>query len=254
MKSPYIFNLTIFIIFLTGFLLVLLSGINKSLFLAINSYSSVSNQFIWENLTFLGDTLPATVLMLLFIRKRPDIVWSGIIAALIALVITNSLKYYSGVLRPPAVLDKDLINVFGPVLMRHSFPSGHTVTVFTLAGILVFYFRSIFVRTVLVLLALFVGISRISVGVHWPADVLAGAALGTIFATTGMYSVEKLRWNKSRTGQIIAGIILMCTGIYLLFFYDCGYDQAVYLQYIFTAAVLIAGLREYYLLLKNSQT
>ena len=251
MNSPYRIYLTMFIVFLLGLVLVLVSGINKSLFLTINSFAATTNPFIWANLTFLGDTLPASTFMFLFIRKRPDLVWSGIMAAVLALIIVNSLKYFTGVLRPPAVIDKELINIIGPAIMRRAFPSGHTVTIFTLAGILIFYFRSLIVRISLIILALFVGISRIAVGAHWPADVLAGAAMGSLFAMAGVYFVTKLGWNSSRTLQIIVGFILISVCFYILCFYNCKYSQAVYLQYFLATAVLAAGAREYYLLLKN---
>jgi membrane-associated phospholipid phosphatase len=253
MISPYRINFTIITVFLLALLIVILTGINKSLFLIINFYAAITNSFIWANLTFLGDTLPACIFMLLFIRKRPDLVWSGIIAAIIALIIVNSLKYFTGIMRPPAVIDKEVINIIGPAIIRRSFPSGHTVTIFTLTGIMLFYFRSIYVRLSLILLALLVGISRIAVGVHWPVDVLAGAAFGSMFAVSGVYFVKRLRWNKNRTMQIITGTILILAGLYMLCFYDSKYSQAIYLQYFIASAVLVAGLREYYLLLKPEQ-
>lgn len=251
MNSPYRINLIVFIVFLLGLMIVLLSGINKSLFITINSFAATTNPFIWANLTFLGDTLPASIFMFLFIRKRPDLVWSGIMAAVLALIIVNSVKYFTGILRPPAVIDKETINIIGPAIMRRSFPSGHTVTIFTLTGILIFYFRSLIIRISLIFIALAVGISRIAVGVHWPADVLAGAALGSLFATAGVYFVTKLGWDRFRTIQIIVGFALIVVCFYLLCFYNCKYSQAIYLQYFLASAVLAAGAREYYLLLKN---
>jgi membrane-associated phospholipid phosphatase len=189
--------------------------------------------------------------MLLFIRKRPDIVWAGLLAGIVAAIISTSLKYFTGILRPPAIIDSGLIHITGPVLIHHSFPSGHTVTIFTLAGILIFYFRSVFVRISLIFLAVMVGISRIAVGVHWPADVLAGAALGILCATIGAHIVTRFGWKRARMIQAVAGFLLILATFYLLIFYDCKYPQAIYLQYTFTSAVLIAGTREYFFLLKT---
>jgi membrane-associated phospholipid phosphatase len=251
MKSVYKINLTLIVIFLLCLALVLVTGINKVLFMNINSLASYFYPFIWANLTFLGDTLPACAFMLLFIRKRPDLVWSGIIATIFATLIVNILKLCLDVPRPPAIIDKGLINIIGPAIYYHSFPSGHTVTIFTLTGILIFNFQSFFVRFGLILLALVIGISRIAVGVHWPADVLGGAALGILCATLGVYSVTRLRWNIIKSLQLIIGFVLIFLNFYLLFFYDCKYKQAIYLQICFAIAVLIAGTREYYLLLKN---
>jgi membrane-associated phospholipid phosphatase len=233
--------------------IVLLTGINKALFLYVNSSASHINPFFWANLTFLGDTLPACLVMLLFIRKRPDLVWSAILATLIATVVVNILKYYITSPRPPSVVDKDMINIIGPALFSHSFPSGHTVTIFTFAGLLIFYFRSMVARVAIVVLAILIGISRIAVGVHWPADVLGGAALGIFFAIAGFWIISKLGWGRNKSAQFIVGFILILCGFYLLFFYDCKYGQAYYLQIILSVAVLVAGIREYYYLNSESR-
>jgi membrane-associated phospholipid phosphatase len=224
---------------------------NKALFLGINSLGSNINPFIWANLTFLGDTMTACAIMLLFIRKRPDLIWSGIIATLIATLIVNIIKSYFDIPRPPATIDRNLIFIVGPSLYRHSFPSGHTVTIFALTGILMFYFRSLLSRLGMILLAFLVGISRIAVGVHWPADVLAGAALGIVCATTGVFIVTKLGWNMNKTVQLITGFLLILLDLDLMIFYDSKYEQAIYLQSFIAFTVLVAGIREYYLLLKN---
>ena len=251
MKSPYKINLILVLAFLVCFAFVLLTGLNKALFLCINSLGAYINPFIWANLTFLGDTMAACAIMLLFIRKRPDLIWSGIFATLIATLIVNIIKSYFDIPRPPATIDKNLIFIIGPSLYRHSFPSGHTVTIFALAGILMFYFRSFLSRLSIVLLAFLVGISRIAVGVHWPADVLAGAALGTVCAVTGVFIVTKLGWNRNKSVQLIIGFLLILLDLYLLIFYESKYEQAIYLQYFFAFTVLVAGIREYYLLLRK---
>ena len=63
-----------------------------------------------------------------------------------------------------------------------SFPSGHTVGAFALAGVLLFYARSRGLRIIALLLAICVGVSRILAFRHWPSDVVASAALGLIAA------------------------------------------------------------------------
>jgi membrane-associated phospholipid phosphatase len=252
MASGYKINLTLFLVFMAGLALVLATGINKVFFITINSLATHTYPFIWTNLTFLGDTMAACSIMILFIRKRPGFVWSGIIAAIIGTLIANILKTYLNIPRPPAIIDKNVINIIGPIFFSHSFPSGHTVTIFTFAGILIFFFRSLFVRLGLILFALLIGISRIAVGVHWPADVLAGAAIGCLCAMIGVYSVTKLGWGKMKSVQVVLGFVLISSNFYLLFFYNCKYEQAIYLQYFLASATLIAGIREYYFLLTKN--
>ena len=62
-----------------------------------------------------------------------------------------------------------------------SFPSGHAATSFAAATMLSFAFPRL--TPLLVLLASVVAFSRVYVGVHYPLDVLGGAALGALVAT-----------------------------------------------------------------------
>lgn len=63
-----------------------------------------------------------------------------------------------------------------------SFPSGHTVGAFALAGVLLFASSSIPLRVIGVVLAAAVGASRMLAFRHWPSDVLASALLGLVVA------------------------------------------------------------------------
>jgi membrane-associated phospholipid phosphatase len=63
-----------------------------------------------------------------------------------------------------------------------SFPSGHTVGAFALAGVLVFASRSLPLRVIAFLLASAVGLSRILAFRHWTSDVTASAIVGLVTA------------------------------------------------------------------------
>jgi membrane-associated phospholipid phosphatase len=63
-----------------------------------------------------------------------------------------------------------------------SFPSGHTVGAFALAGVLVFTARSRTLRVIAFVLAAAVGISRILAFRHWPSDVCASMFVGVTAA------------------------------------------------------------------------
>jgi len=63
-----------------------------------------------------------------------------------------------------------------------SFPSGHTVGAFALAGVLMLASPSRTMRAVAFLLALSVAVSRVLAFRHWTSDVLASAAIGMILA------------------------------------------------------------------------
>jgi undecaprenyl-diphosphatase len=69
-----------------------------------------------------------------------------------------------------------------------SLPSGHAATSFAGAVVLTYFFRRAAVA--FFLLAAAVAFSRVYGGVHFPSDVLAGAALGTVVALAILAAVR----------------------------------------------------------------
>jgi membrane-associated phospholipid phosphatase len=70
-----------------------------------------------------------------------------------------------------------------------SFPSGHTVGAFALAGVLMLASPSRTMRLIALLLALSVAVSRVMAFRHWTSDVLASAAIGMILAAVAVRAV-----------------------------------------------------------------
>ncbi|MBQ8673022.1 MAG: phosphatase PAP2 family protein [Bacteroides sp.] len=76
-----------------------------------------------------------------------------------------------------------------------SFPSGHTSTAFALATSLSIKYPKWYVIAPSALWACSVGVSRMNEGVHYPSDVLAGAAIGAGCAVANIYINKWLnRW------------------------------------------------------------
>lgn len=76
----------------------------------------------------------------------------------------------------------------------NSFPSGHTVGAFALAGVLVFASRNVPLRVIAFLLAAAIGFSRILAFRHWTSDVVASAAVGLLVSwvvTAGVTAVTR---------------------------------------------------------------
>jgi undecaprenyl-diphosphatase len=70
-----------------------------------------------------------------------------------------------------------------------SFPSGHTVGAFALAGVLMLASPSRTMRIIAFFLALSVAVSRVLAFRHWTSDVLASAAIGMILAAIAVRAV-----------------------------------------------------------------
>ena len=97
-----------------------------------------------------------------------------VLSVILTQLVVNGLKLTTGVLRP------DATNYF-------SFPSGHTATAFALATSLCVKYPKWYVIAPSALWACSVGVSRMNEGVHYPSDVLAGAAIGAGCAVVNIY-------------------------------------------------------------------
>ena len=134
-------------------------------------------------ITHLGDAgifwILLTLGLLIFKKTRKVGVMSAV-ALLGALLIDNIiLKNLVGRIRPYEVVD-GLQCLIG-AQKDFSFPSGHTGSSFASA---VVCFKELPKRygIPLLVLAFLIAFSRLYVGVHYPTDVLAGMAIGTLVA------------------------------------------------------------------------
>ncbi len=188
----------------------------------------------WAGITNFGSTLGAFALAAPTLAWRPRWAASMLLAAPVAGLYAQGLKHLFATPRPAAVLTPEQIHVIGVPLQANSFPSGHTVAAFVLAGVAVFCAgerqRRHFGWLALGLAAL-VAFSRIAVGAHWPLDLLAGAAGGWLCAALGVRWAERWRFWE-RPGGIHAMAALLAVAAILLAFEDLGYPQGQWAQYL----------------------
>ncbi len=124
--------------------------------------------------------------------------WARLRRAAVALVLGAGVeiavwaaKILFGRLRPAFPDPGDLVS-------DASFPSGHTARVASTAAILVILVAwprrrwrlpaAIVAATAVLLIAL----ARVSLGVHWPSDVIGGALAGTLWAAAVVYGSGRL--------------------------------------------------------------
>jgi undecaprenyl-diphosphatase len=111
-------------------------------------------------------------------------------AAIVGIAVFKILKRLSHRPRPCQFEPHCWSKVLPPD--RFSFPSGHTMTAFSIALVLSYFYRG--VELPLYFLAASIAISRVVLGMHFLSDVLAGAILGvglgcaalTAFAAMGV--------------------------------------------------------------------
>ena len=127
--------------------------------------------------------------MLAIVWRRPWFFVTLVAATLAADGLSLLLRQWIGRDRPPLVYPEPRPLVGVP----HSgaFPSGHAATAFAAATVIGSNSRRLAIPAYA--LAAVVAWSRVYVGVHWPLDVIGGAALGTLVAIALLKLLEAPR-------------------------------------------------------------
>ena len=219
-------------------MLIWLTDTNRLLFQILNQLGPIQGDALWANLTLLGDTLVAFALLSLFVRQRLDIVGALLIAALLATLWVHGLKPMVDNPRPLVMLGNDAVHVIGQALKSHSFPSGHTTTAFTLAGVIILRGVHPLLALSLLILALLAGLSRAVVGAHWPLDILAGIFGGWLSAVLGVWIAQHWALKAGYRLRLLLMLFLAVCALGLLITRDLGYPQAIALQMLIGLAAL----------------
>jgi undecaprenyl-diphosphatase len=119
----------------------------------------------------------AAVLALLW--RRPWLLVLVLASDLVAQLLSYGMRDWIDRRRPPLVYPEPKPLVHVP--HSGSFPSGHATAAFACATVLAW--RAPRLALPAFALAAAIACSRVYVGVHWPLDVLGGAALGALIAT-----------------------------------------------------------------------
>lgn len=177
---------------------------NKELFLAINSFAG-KNHFLDFLMIEAAKIIPYLFILILFLLwfrdKKDEALFAGYSAILgVAISKGIGLIYF----HPRPFMEK-----VGTLLIQHkadsSFPSDHTTFTMSIALTLLAFKSTRILGIILTLLALWCGISRVYVGVHWPFDILGGIGVGIVATSAVLLLKPKLQpingiitnlWNK----------------------------------------------------------
>ena len=141
-----------------------------------------------------GVVFIAAALVMLLFRATRRAGATALTAMTLGLVVTNlTIKPLVSRARPWVVMEE-----FIPLVTSgdpNSFPSGHTCAAFAFGVALCAVLPQRWAKAAALIAAALMGYSRLYVGVHFPTDVLAGAAIGTL---CGLAAWKLVGWIVSR--------------------------------------------------------
>ncbi len=185
--------LALFTIALTAIaaLLSFFTSINHTIFTGINQL--LPSKALWMTLTNCGDSIFLGCMLFVVLQKEKRLLFNALICALFIHYTIKYAKDFFAIARPEHTADMTHLVTLGPVLSANNFamPSGHSASAFMAAIFIAsaYKWKNWKLWAALSCAAL-VGISRIAVGAHWPADVCAGAAIGIVFGL--LFTQKKL--------------------------------------------------------------
>jgi undecaprenyl-diphosphatase len=160
--------------------------------------------------SFLGDhrfLIPVNLSLIfyfLFIKKHrwysikiPAVAISGVVLMFILKHLFNRERPLTPLLEPARGL---------------SFPSGHSLMSFTFYGLMIYLvwtnienkLLSSVLVTGLLLIILFIGISRIYLEVHYATDVIAGFCMGLMWLVLSLYILDKMeRYSRRKVNPVV---------------------------------------------------
>ncbi len=196
----------------------------RDLFVALNLRAASLPDSLWSCLTVLGETDTLLVLMSVLLLWRAQALMAVVAAVPVGGLFSMALKNAFDAPRPAALMDAAQFHLIGPLLSNHSFPSGHSITAFAAASAVLASVvtarattRSAVWVVLIVGAASAVAFSRVAVGAHWPADVLAGACGGWLAGLSGAWVTRRYpALCQSVRNQRVLGALLFGLALWLL--------------------------------------
>ena len=178
-------------------LLIKLIYTRADIYFAVNGLNSPIADFLAPFATDLGNGWTAIAIAALFALFNYRKAFIVATAYAVTSISAQLLKYIFDAPRPKLYFKDQLSRIHFvkgvDILSIHSFPSGHTVTAFSLAVLLTYWSRNKGWGPVFLLIADMVGYSRMYLSEHFFEDVTAGSVIGLILTIIWLYWLD----NKS---------------------------------------------------------
>ncbi len=169
-------------------------------------FQSIASPFLdrlLEFFTMFGEeTFIIAIIAWIYWNKNKKEGFTLSFALLVSLMLNNVLKIIFRTERPfqklPGLTGKRLQTATG-----YSFPSGHTQGAASFYSSLFLVYKKWRVIIPAIIIIIFVAISRVYLGVHWPIDVIAAVFIGVISSIILVPFLNSIYENKKRRGKFL---------------------------------------------------
>jgi membrane-associated phospholipid phosphatase len=201
------FFLIPYLILLAICLLIKINFTKDEIYFAVNSRYSNCADTIAPFVTDIGNgwtTVVLCVILLLFDYRKAFLLASSYV--LTGFVFAQSLKFIFDAPRPKLYFQNQLSRIHfvkgTEILSTHSFPSGHTITAFSTAIVILYFLKNKTWGFALLLVAICVGYSRMYLSQHFFEDVTIGSVVGVFVTLIWVNWIDNKRflhtegWNR----------------------------------------------------------
>ena len=193
--DPVFWSVLVIILTLSGASVAVFSA--KDIFFQLNTIHTLYLDTFFQNYTLLGDgVFSIAIFLILLLAERYSLAIQVITGYLFSGLVSQVLKRLFHAPRPHAIISNAEYPYFIEGITHTgmtSFPSGHTTSVFALATLLALNTRDKRMSLIYLITAIVTGYSRIYLGQHFLADVLAGALIGVLSALVVYWYARKVK-------------------------------------------------------------
>lgn len=194
-KSQSSIYLPLIIFFIVGAVFQLIWD-KVEVFTYLNALHFPIGDKLFPFITYLGDGVTCFIILFALCFIRFGLALDLLISFLLTGIFVQGGKrlVFSDVMRPKGLLGEDMLHIIEGVKIHsaHSFPSGHSTTVMTLAIFLAIICPKHWQKIILIALGFLGGYSRIYISQHFFSDVYAGFAIALACVLTMLY------WSNNR--------------------------------------------------------
>lgn len=173
-----------YLIILVTCLFIKLTESREDIYFLVNKHHDVFGDHFFSYATDFGNGLAVPIIAVILLMYSYRNAFLLVSSFILTVIVSQAIKFAYHAPRPIMYFKDELNRIYLVkgihMLEWNSFPSGHTVQAFTLATVLSYITQAKKWGFVYLLLALFIGYSRMYLSQHFFEDVTAGSMIGTM--------------------------------------------------------------------------